>query len=141
LERTLFEDAQPERSPELDGSLRFLEGAGVRGTLELVADEMLALLRDGVPADEIAVVCPSLERWRAPLDTAFTTLGVPYALEGRLRLGQTPFGQALLSLLRYAWLDGPRRGLFSVLRSPDSGPRRGHRAFLSGPLRAPRLAH
>ena len=121
LERHLFEDAQPERSPELDGSLRFLEGAGIRGTLELVADEILALLRDGTPAEEVAIVCPSLERWRAPLDTAFTTLGVPYALEGRLRLGQTPFGQALLSLLRYAWLDGRRRELFSYLRSPYSG--------------------
>ena len=135
LERDLFEDAQPERSPELDGSLRFLEGAGIRGTLELVADEILTLLRDGTPAEEIAIVCPSLERWRAPLDTAFTTLGVPYALEGRLRLGQTPFGQALLSLLRYAWLDGRRRELFSFLRSPYSGLTRMHVDFLEGRLR------
>jgi ATP-dependent helicase/nuclease subunit B len=135
LERHLFEDAAPERSPELDGSLRFLEGAGIRGTLELVADEILALLRDGTPAEEVAIVCPSLERWRAPLDTAFTTLGVPYALEGRLRLGQTPFGQALLSLLRYAWLDGRRRELFSYLRSPYSGLTRMHVDFLEGRLR------
>jgi len=135
LERHLFEDAEPRRSPELDGSLRFLEGAGVRGTLELVADEILALLRDGVPAEEVAVVAPSLERWRAPLDTAFTTLGVPYALEGRLRLGQTPFGQALLSLLRYAWLEGRRRELFSFLRSPYSGLTRMHVDFLEGRLR------
>jgi ATP-dependent helicase/nuclease subunit B len=137
LERHLFEDAQDPgtRSVELDGSLRFLEGAGIRGTLELVADEILALLRDGTPADEVAIVCPSLERWRAPLDTAFTTLGVPYALEGRLRLGQTPFGQALLSLLRYAWLDGRRRELFSYLRSPYSGLTRMHVDFLEGRLR------
>ena len=123
------------RRPELDGSLRFLEGAGIRGTLELVADEILALLRDGTPADEIAIVCPTLDRWRAPLDTAFTTLGVPYALEGRLRLGQTPFGQALLSLLRYAWLDGQRRELFAFLRSPYSGLPRHHVDFLEGRLR------
>ena len=121
--------------PELDGSLRFLEGAGIRGTLELVADEILALLRDGTPADEIAIVCPTLDRWRASLDTAFTTLGVPYALEGRLRLGQTPFGQALLSLLRYAWLDGRRRELFAFLRSPYSGLPRHHVDFLEGRLR------
>ena len=135
LERFLFREDGPQRSPELDGSVRFLEGAGLRGTLELVADEILALLRDGVPADEVAVVCPSLERWRASLDTAFTTLGIPYALESRLRLGQTPFGQALLSLLRYAWLDGKRRELFAFLRSPYSGLTRAHTDFLEGRLR------
>jgi ATP-dependent helicase/DNAse subunit B len=137
LERFLFrEEVDPgTRSVELDGSVRFLEGAGVRGTLELVADEILALLRDGTPPGEIAVVCPSLERWRAPLDTAFATLGVPYALEGRVRLGQTPFGQALLSLLRYAWLDGTRGDLFGFLRSPYSGLARSHVDFLEGRLR------
>jgi ATP-dependent helicase/DNAse subunit B len=135
LERYLFREDGSQRPPELDGSVRFLEGAGLRGTLELIADEILALLRDRTPADEIAVVCPSLERWRAPLDTAFTTLGVPYDLEGRLRLGQTPFGQALLSLLRYAWLDGDRRELFAFLRSPYSGLKRAHVDFLEGRLR------
>jgi ATP-dependent helicase/DNAse subunit B len=135
LERFLFRDEAPERTPELDGSIRFLEGAGIRGTLELVADEILTLLRESTPADEIAIVCPSLERWRVPLDTAFATLGVPYSLEGRLRLGQTPFGQALLSLLRYAWLEGERRDLFSFLRSPYSGITRAHADFLEGRLR------
>ena len=135
VERFIFREEEPARSPELDGSVRFLEGAGLRGTLELVADEILTLLRDGTPAEEIAVVCPALERWRAPLDTAFATLGVPYALEGRLRLGQTPFGQALLSLLRYAWLDGSRRDLFGFLRSPYSGLSRSHVDFLEGRLR------
>ncbi len=135
LERFLFRDDEAPRPPELDGSVRFLEGAGPRGTLELLADEILALLRDGTPAEEIAIVCPSLERWRAPLDTAFRTLGVPYALEGRLRLGHTPFGQALLTLLRYAWLEGERRDLFAFLRSPYSGLTRPHVDFLEGRLR------
>ncbi|HZE28695.1 MAG TPA: hypothetical protein VE055_01250, partial [Gaiellaceae bacterium] len=112
LERSLFA-VSVGSPPELDGSLRFLEGAGIRGTLELVADEILGLIRDGTAPEEIAIVCPTLDRWRASLDTAFATLGVPYSLEGRLRLGQTPFGQALLSLLRYAWLDGERRDLFA----------------------------
>ena len=134
LERALFGE-QARSAPELDGSIRFLEGAGLRGTLELVAEELLALLRSGTEADQIAIVCPSLERWRAPLDTAFTTLGVPYALEGRLRLGQTPFGQALLALLRYAWLEGDRRDLFAFLRSPYSGLARHHVDFLEGRLR------
>jgi ATP-dependent helicase/nuclease subunit B len=133
LERGLFGNADP--APALDGSLRFLEGAGLRGTLELLADELLGLLRGGTPAEEIGVVCPALDRWRAALDTAFATFGVPYALEGRLRLGQTPFGQALLALLRYAWLDGGRRDLFSFLRSPYSGVPRRNADFLEGRLR------
>src|SRR3954468_19423524 len=133
LERSLF--GAPSEAPELDGSLRFLEGAGLRGTLELVAEEALTLLRAGTAADEIAIVCPGLDRWRAALDTAFTTLGIPYALEGRVKLGQTPFGQALLALLRYAWLDGERRDLFSFLRSPYSGLTRSHADFLEGRLR------
>jgi ATP-dependent helicase/DNAse subunit B len=135
VERGLFGEAGT--TPGLDGSLRFLEGAGLRGTLELVAEEVLGLLRAGTPAEEIGIVCPTLERWRAALDTAFTTLGVPYALEGRIRLGQTPFGQALLSLLRYAWLEGDRRDLFSFLRSRHSGLTRKHADFLEGRLRGP----
>jgi len=133
LERSLF--GQPAPAPSLDGSLRFLEGAGLRGTLELVAEEVLELLRRGTPAEQVAIVCPSLDRWRAALDTAFATYGVPYALEGRLRLGLTPFGQALLGLLRYAWLDGERRELFAFLRSPYSGLPRRHADFLEGRLR------
>ena len=133
VERALF--GEPAPASELDGSVRFLEGAGLRGTLELVAEEVLALLRAGTAPEEIGIVCPTLERWRAALDTAFSTLGVPYALEGRVRLGLTPFGQALISFLRYAWLDGERRDLFSFLRSPYSGLTRRHADFLEGRLR------
>ena len=133
VERSLF--GEPAPAPPLDGSLRFLEGAGLRGTLELVAEEVLELLRRGTSAEQVAIVCPSLDRWRAALDTAFATYGVPYAFEGRLRLGLTPFGQALLGLLRYAWLDGERRELFAFLRSPYSGLPRRHADFLEGRLR------
>jgi ATP-dependent helicase/nuclease subunit B len=138
LERGLFRAAangNGRSAPALDGSLRFLEGAGLRGTLELLAEEVLTLLRSGTAADEIGVVCPSVERWRAALDTAFSTLGVPYAIDDRVRLGQTSFGQALLALLRYAWHDGERRDLFSFLRSPYSGLARAHVDFLEGRLR------
>src|SRR5207244_7095200 len=91
-------------------------------------EELLELIRGGVPADRIAVVCPSLERWRAPLETALATLGVPYAVEDRLRLGQTAFGHALLSVLRFVWLDGTRKDLFAFLRSPFSGLTRAARS-------------
>ena len=135
LERTLFDDVRAGQSPALEGAIRFLEGAGARGSLELVADEILRLLRDGTAPEAIAVVCPSLERRRAPLETAFGELGVPYAFEGRLRLGQTAFGHALLAALRFAWGSGERRDLFAFLRSPFSGLPRAHADYLEGRLR------
>jgi len=133
VERHLFEDG---RSPiPLDGSIRFLEGAGRRATLESLAETILDLVRDGVDPEEIAVVCPSIERSRASIETAFGTLGVPFAIEGRTRLGTTAFGQSLLSLLRFAWSNGTRRDLFAFLRTPYGGLGRSDVDFLEGRLR------
>ncbi|MGZ8717530.1 MAG: hypothetical protein ACXWYO_10510, partial [Gaiellaceae bacterium] len=101
LERALFSDSPPAPEP-IDGAVRFFEGAGARGVLELVGEELLAVLRSGTPAENIGIVLPSVERWRAPLETALGTLGVPYALDGKVRLAQTPFGQALTAMLRFA---------------------------------------
>ena len=134
LERALFVDAPP-KAPSLSGELRFFEGAGSRVTHELVGEEILGLLRAGVRAEEIAVVCPSIERVRAPLETAFSTLGIPFAVEGRLRLSQTTFGQALAALLRFVWLEGGRADLYAYLRSPYSGLTRAHVDYLEGRLR------
>jgi len=134
LERGLFDDAPPA-PVAIDGALRFLEGAGTRGVLELVGDEVLALLRAGTPAERIGIVCPSIERWRAPLDTAFGTLGIPFTVDGELRVTQTPLGQALVSLLRFTWLGGTRADLFTYLRSPFSGVPRHAVDFVEGRLR------
>ncbi len=134
LERGLFE-AVKGAPPPIGGAVRFLEGAGLRGTLELVADEVLALLRDGMPAEDVALVVPSLERWRAPLETVFVSFGIPYVVEGRLRLSATPLGHALLALLRFAWGAGGRHELYTFLRSPYSGIARSSVDFAEGRLR------
>jgi ATP-dependent helicase/DNAse subunit B len=134
LERALFADVPPP-GPPLDGSLRFLAAGGTRGVAELVGDEISELVRGGTAPEQIAVLCPSLERWRAPLDTAFGVLGIPYALERRTPLARTPYGAALLSLLRFAWLDGDRRDLYGYLRSPFSGIGRHAVDFAEGRLR------
>jgi ATP-dependent helicase/DNAse subunit B len=134
LERTLFERA-PGAPPSPGGAVRFLEGAGTRDTLELVAQEILALLRDGVPAEQIGLVVPSAERFRAPLETVLTGFGIPYALEARRRLGSTPVGHALTSLLRFAWAGGGRKELFAFLRSPYSGLGRSSVDYVEGRLR------
>jgi ATP-dependent helicase/nuclease subunit B len=134
LERALFEESPPP-APDLDGAVRFLEGAGARGTLELVGEELIQLMRSGTPPERIALVAPTLESWRAPLETVLGGLGIPYAVESRSRLGSTPFGHALLQLLRYAWLDAGRRELFAFLRSPYSGLARSSVDFVEGRLR------
>ena len=134
LERHLFSDrAAP--GPPIDGAIRFLEGAGARGTLELVADEILKLIRTGTKPEEILVVCPSVARQRAQLETALGALDVPYTIEGRIRIGKTAFGQALLALLRFEWLGGGRHDLYGFLRSPFSGLARAHVDYLEGRLR------
>jgi ATP-dependent helicase/DNAse subunit B len=134
VERTLFAETIPT-APPIEGAIRFFEGAGTRGALELVGEELLSLIRSGVAPEQIGVVCPSLERWQAPLETALGTLGVPYALEAYARLDKSAYGQALLSLLRFAWLGGGRADLYAFLHSPYSGLTRQHVDFLEGRLR------
>ena len=116
-------------------AVRFFEGAGTRGALELVAEELLALIRAGTRPEAIGVVCPSLDRLQAPLETALATLGIPYAIEAPVTLARTAYGQALLALLRFAWLGGGRRDLYAFLRSPYSGFTRASVDFLEGRLR------
>src|SRR5437763_7288615 len=135
LERALFSATTGAEPPEIDGTLRFFEGAGRRGTLERVAEELLTLIRAGTRPEEIALVCPRVERYRAPLETALGSLGVPYAIEGRIRFDQTEFGRALLSLLRFTWQGGGRGMLYGFLRSPYSGLARASVDWTEGRLR------
>ncbi|MES1248860.1 MAG: PD-(D/E)XK nuclease family protein, partial [Actinomycetota bacterium] len=139
VERALFGDVHAPRAAS-DGAVRWFEGAGTRGALELVGEELLALIRAGTPAERIGVVVPSVERMRAPLETALGTLGIHYSVDGELRLAQTPFGQALTSLVRFAWLGGSRRDLFTFLRSPFSGLERRSVDFVEGRLRGRAIA-
>src|SRR5581483_8173824 len=134
LERALFSDLAPP-GPALDGSIRFFEAGGTRAALEQVGQEVLELVRGGIPAEAIGVVCPSLERFRAPVETAFATLGIPFGFEGRLRLDATPLGAALVALLRFGWLAGGRDQLYAFLRSPFSGVARTAVDFAEGRLR------
>ncbi len=133
LERSLFQ-TEPDRQP-IGGAIRFLAGAGVRGTLELVADQILDALREGLPPEQVGIIVPSVERWRAPLETVMGSLGVPYAIEAGVRFTDTPLGYALVSLLRFAWAGGGRRELYAFLRTPYSGISRQGVDFVEGRLR------
>ncbi len=134
LERSLFADV-PAPSARSDGAIRFFEGAGSRGMLELVGQELLALVRDGIAPERIGVVVPSQDRLRSSLETVLGSFGLPFAVDGELRLAQTSFGSALAGLLRFAWGGGTRADLFHFLRSPFSGLERRSVDFVEGRLR------
>jgi hypothetical protein len=134
LERSLFEDVPPSAEP-IGGAVRFLAGAGLRGTVELLGDHLLAELREGTAPEEVAVVVPSVERWREPLETVLASLEIPFAIESRVRLPATPLGHALLSLLEFTWAGGGRRELYGFMRSPYSGVSRSNVDFVEGRLR------
>jgi ATP-dependent helicase/nuclease subunit B len=139
LEHHVFTDGVAI-GPPLDGSLRFLEGAGTRGTVELLASEVAALLRGGTPPESVAIVCESIDRWRAALEAAFAQLGIPFGVEHPRRLGDSALGASLISILRYEWLGGGRRDLFTFLRSPFSGLERRSVDFVEGRLRGRAVA-
>jgi len=134
LERELFSDA-PAVGVALAGAVSFLEGAGLRGTVELLGSEVLHSLENGVPPERVAVVCESPDRWRAPLAAVFPALGIGYAVERGSRMAEAPLGRALLALLRFAWQEGTRGDLFTFLRSPFSGLERRSVDFVEGRLR------
>jgi ATP-dependent helicase/DNAse subunit B len=144
LERSLFED-EPGAAPRIDNALHFFEGAGGRGTLELVGEELLALVRGGTAPEEIGIVVPNVDRFRGALDTVLGQFGIPYAVDGEVRITQTPLGQALAGLLRFAWSEnrpgGTRNDLFTYLRSPFSGLERRAVDFVEGRLRGRAVQH
>ncbi|MGZ8695091.1 MAG: PD-(D/E)XK nuclease family protein [Gaiellaceae bacterium] len=139
VERALFADTPPP-APPIEGAVRLFEGAGPRGSFELVGQEILELIRGGMAPERIGVICPSVERLQAPLETAFGALGIPYAAEAPIRLEAAPYGHALVSLLRFAWLGGGRRELFGYVRSPYSGLARSHADYVEGRLRGRGIA-
>ncbi|MGI9659850.1 MAG: PD-(D/E)XK nuclease family protein [Gaiellaceae bacterium] len=133
LERRLFEGA--DQPPPLAGAIDFLEAAGTRASLELVVARLRQLLEQGFSPGRIVVVCPDVERVRRPLEFAFRSGELPFAIEQGERFAATPFGRALLRLLRFEWSEGSRGDLFAFLRSQYSGLARSRVDFVEGRLR------
>ena len=69
-----------------------------------------------VLTERIGLVVASYERIRGALETVLGSFGIPYAVDGELRLTQTPLVHALAALLRFAWGGGTRTDLFGFLR-------------------------
>jgi ATP-dependent helicase/DNAse subunit B len=118
LERGLF-DAPGERG-DPRGAVRAHSAGGERAEVELAAASILDQLAGGVPAGEIAVVFREPESYASLVDQVFGAYGIPFSLERRVRLGNTPLGRGLLALLRCALpeLHGSADDLLAYLRMP-----------------------
>ncbi len=121
LERRLFEPGPAPERVDPGAAVRLLEAGGELAEAELVAAEVLELLRAGLRGEEIAVVYRSPERSGALVERVFGRYGIPVARERRTALGASALGRGLLALARCALL-GPGRAsaedLLEYLRTP-----------------------
>jgi len=119
VERHLFEPTGECIDPQ--HAVRLLEAGGERAEAELVADEVLRLLADGVLASEIVDVCRSLASSAPVLEHVFGRYGIPFHSEHRLRFAHTVLGRSVLALVRCALHGLDRAGardLLNYLRTP-----------------------
>ncbi len=117
LERSLF-DAGAERIDPGD-AVALLEGGGERAEAELIAGEVLALLRDGVRGSQIAVVARSLPAAAPLIESVFGEYGIAVRRARELALSHTPLGRALRGAVRAALLqEGRPEDLLDFLRAP-----------------------
>jgi len=123
LERHLFAVGAPRLPEPVDQdasrAVTLLEAGGERAEAELVASEILALTRAGVPGAEIAVLYRSPAA--APLVArVLEQYGVRVAGSEKLALAHTTLGRSLLAAARCAWMPdqaGPEE-LVAYLRTP-----------------------
>ncbi|HEV2975864.1 MAG TPA: PD-(D/E)XK nuclease family protein [Solirubrobacteraceae bacterium] len=127
LERSLFE---PGAARVGHGSaVRLLEGGGERAELELVSREIVALIGEGVRAEEIAVLARPAGVSLELLAEVFAASRIPLAMHRRRAFADTATGGALVGLLRC--VPAPQRR--------DGGAAPGALADLLAYLRAPGL--
>ncbi len=120
LERSLFA-AGPVQRVDPGGAVTLLEAGGERAEAELVAEQVLELLRAGVPAGEIVVIYRSRARAAPLLGHVFAQYGIPLASGHAPLLAHTPLGRGLLGAARCALLgQGEARAadLLAYLRTP-----------------------
>ena len=116
LERGVFADAPAQASA--GGAVRLLAGGGARAEIELIAAEVLALLRDGTRPGDVAVVFRDPKRYAALASHVFSAYGIPHSVDRRVPLGHTALGRGLLALIRCARPNGTAADLLAYLRTP-----------------------
>jgi ATP-dependent helicase/DNAse subunit B len=128
LERSLFEAGAGRVDP--GAAVRLLEGGGERAELELVAEQIRALLGEGMAPEEIAVVIRAPGPRADLLEEVLGAARIPFAHERRRRFGDSAVGGALIGLLRSVPGSAPGGG---------GGERPGRAGDLLAWLRAPGL--
>ena len=121
LERGLFEPGPAPARIDPGGAISLLEAGGELAEAELVAAQVLELLRGGVPGEEIAVVYRSPERSIALIERVFARYGIAVERQRQTNLATTALGRALLALARCALLEPGRAtagDLLEYLRAP-----------------------
>jgi ATP-dependent helicase/DNAse subunit B len=121
LERGLFEVEPAPGRIDPGTAVRLLEAGGERAEAELLAAEVLALLRAAVPAEEIVIVYRSLARAAPVLERVFSDYGIAVAYDRSVPFGYTALGRGVLGLARCALLDEQRaraEDLLDYLRCP-----------------------
>ncbi|HEY2319087.1 MAG TPA: PD-(D/E)XK nuclease family protein [Solirubrobacteraceae bacterium] len=120
LERSLF-SAGPVERVDPGEAIGLLEAGGERAEAELVAQQILALRREGVPGAEMVVVYRSRDRVVPLLGQVFAQYGIPLAAGHAPPLGHTPLGRGLIGAARCALLapgDARAADLLAYLRTP-----------------------
>ena len=117
VERHLFEPDPVRIDP--GAAVGLLEAGGERAEAELVAGQIVDLLRAGMPGEEIAVVYRSLASVAPLVARVFGQYGIPVAAEYELPFSHTPLGRALRGAARCALAPEPAAGdLLAYLRAP-----------------------
>jgi ATP-dependent helicase/DNAse subunit B len=115
LERNLFGEAPQSVDP--GGAVSLFSSGGERAEVELVAAEVLALLRSGTAPGDVAVVFRRPSDYASLVEQVFDAYGIPFSIDQRVPLAHTGLGRGLLALLRCA-LDGSAADLLAWLRTP-----------------------
>jgi ATP-dependent helicase/DNAse subunit B len=115
LERGLFEGGAETQPP--NGAVRLLEAGGERAEAEIVGAEVLELMRDGVAAEDIAVLVRGAGT-AALFAQVLGTYGIPVAWSRQVPLARTRLGAGVLAGARAALARGRAEDLLAWLRTP-----------------------
>jgi hypothetical protein len=101
LQRHLFNESSTTGVAQPNGEVLVFSAPGESRECVEIARRMVALARDGIAFDQMAVLLRSPEQYRAHLEEAFSRAGIPaHFARGAVR--PDPAGRAFYSLLRCA---------------------------------------
>jgi ATP-dependent helicase/DNAse subunit B len=119
VERRLFEPCPDEQRIDPADAVTLLESGGECAEAELVAAEVLELVRAGVPGEEIVVCHRSPAQVGALFEHVFARYGMQMAVGRSVPLAHTALGAGVLALARCALLqDAGAADLLTWLRTP-----------------------